>query len=281
VNDDFRANKPFLRHKRPFKSIQAPWKTQILESFNQHELSTEKSEKLKKLLLSLHNTENKTQTPPHNAEKRWGSNHINLTSATYKTIQYFAVAAASLILFVNLPANTRDWFFDTFDFIQIENSEVATIEELASQPSSKVFPADFDLEGDPSSFQEIMTSITGSNETFSAEIPADIRQKWSPKEGRLFSWAGAAGVSIELSMHTTTSSALGAKAAPNEKLSDSNSPAVLYIVRLSEKSAKKFPKNKLNRKIATKSGKSKKVNVWREGTYGYAFVETVSFSDSN
>jgi hypothetical protein len=262
------------------------WQVEVQKEFNGIALSSQQEQKLTQSLLCaarVPSQESSAAFAPQelnlNTKFAWfhsllGHSSTSQGSRTFSAVKYFLACAAALFVFVNSPAGFRDWFSEKFDFVQTESLEVAAIEEIAAQPSPKVFPADFDLEGDASSFQEIMASITGENESFSAEIPADIRQKWSPKEGRLFTWAGAAGVSIELSAHPHGPDSKGAKA----EVFQAGVPAVLYIVKLSESSTKKFPKNKLNKQLLGKSGKEKKINVWREGKYGYAFVETVALS---
>jgi hypothetical protein len=67
----------------------------------------------------------------------------------------------------------------------------------------------------------------------------------------------------------------------NTKAKKLSEPATLLIVKLSENSQRKFPKEKLTRKVAGKSGKMRKVKVWREGNFGYAMVqESVALNDT-
>ena len=142
------------------------------------------------------------------------------------------------------------------------------IAELTSQPGSRYYPPDFYLEGDASALKDILTDVFAEQNYFAADIPKNIQAQYSPNEGRFFSWDGEPAVSIQLQ---------SSKELPNSAL---NPPATLYIVKLSTKSEGRFPKEKFTKRIAGKAGsKSKKVNVWREGKYGYAMVQSVAVKE--
>lgn len=160
-----------------------------------------------------------------------------------------AVLAAGLTFAVSRPADD-----DTSD----------PIIEFASQTARLNYPPDFDLEGDPNGFREIVQDVFPQKDVFQAELPKEVASgNFVPSEGRFFTWSGEPGVSIHL----------------KSSRSDPDAPAMLYIVRLTEKNERKFPKENTIKKLAGRAGKGKKVNVWRDGTYGYAMVQGVAINE--
>jgi hypothetical protein len=135
------------------------------------------------------------------------------------------------------------------------------IAELAQLPGPKVYPPDFDLEGDSKAMHDIVFELFADKDFFVSDLPAQVLAEYKPSEGRFFSWDGEPAVSIQMNRNA------------NAHAKKANEPATLLIVKLSEKSQRKFPKDKLTRKVAGKSGKVRKVKVWREGNFGYAMVQ--------
>lgn len=158
----------------------------------------------------------------------------------------------------------------TFLLVQPSNEETLDpIAELTQLPGPKVYPPDFDLEGDSNAMNDIVYELFADKNFFVSDLPAQVLAEYKPSEGRFFSWDGEPAVSIQMNQNSNTKA---------KKLSE---PATLLIVKLSENSQRKFPKEKLTRKVAGKSGKMRKVKVWREGNFGYAMVqESVALNDT-
>lgn len=158
----------------------------------------------------------------------------------------------------------------TFILVQPSSEEILDpIAELTQLPGPKVYPPDFDLEGDPSAMNDIVYELFADKNFFASDLPAQVLAEYKPSEGRFFSWDGEPAVSIQMNQNSN---------AKTKKLSE---PATLLIVKLSENSQRKFPKEKVTRKVAGKSGKMRKVKVWREGNFGYAMVqESVALNDT-
>lgn len=135
------------------------------------------------------------------------------------------------------------------------------IAELAQLPGPKVYPPDFDLEGDSKAMNDIVYELFADKNFFVSDLPAQVLADYQPNEGRFFSWDGEPAVSIQMNQNA------------NQKVKKPAGPATLLIVKLSEKSQRKFPKEKETRKVTAKSGKTRKVKVWREGNFGYAMVQ--------
>lgn len=134
------------------------------------------------------------------------------------------------------------------------------IAELAQLPvGHKLYPPDFDLDGDSANLNEIIHDIFADKNFFVSDLPPQIVAEYAPAAGRFFSWDGEPAVSIEMNKNNVGVS--GSQAA------------TLFIVKLSEKSKRKFPKEKQTRKVAGKSGHVRKVKVWREGNFGYAMLQ--------
>jgi hypothetical protein len=108
---------------------------------------------------------------------------------------------------------------------------------------------------------DIVFELFADKDFFVSDLPAQVLAEYKPSEGRFFSWDGEPAVSIQMNRNA------------NAHAKKANEPATLLIVKLSEKSQRKFPKDKLTRKVAGKSGKVRKVKVWREGNFGYAMVQ--------
>jgi hypothetical protein len=224
---------------------QTNWKQQVLSHYESTQLSPEKTQKLAQLLKSV--PLNPVTTP------------ISLSTKTKTALKklhtsglgYFATAAAAAAF----------TFFTAGGF---ENAN-DPIDELTTV-GTRAYPPDFDLEGDATAFQDIVKELM-PNESFAAEIPQHLRAKFSPAEGRFFSWAGEAGVRIRM-----VRSGLASTAQDN---------ATLYIVRLPKHVESKFPLGKTTKKIAGTFGRDKRVKTWREGKFGYALVQYVATNEGN
>lgn len=137
------------------------------------------------------------------------------------------------------------------------------ISELASIPSARSYPPDFDLEGDASAFSSIVQEVFPA-EGFATDLPEQISGQYFPSEGRFFTWAGGPGVSIRL------------RSREPSPASGHHPQTTLYIVRLSGKAEKKFPKENTTRRVSVTGGKEKKIQLWREGKYGFAVIQNAA-----
>jgi hypothetical protein len=160
-----------------------------------------------------------------------------------------AIAAATTMFTINTLENSND-----------------PIDELTTV-GTRAYPPDFDLEGDATAFQEIVKELM-PNESFAAEIPKHLRSKFSPAEGRFFSWAGEAGVRIRM-------------VRSDSSKTSAQDNATLYIVRLPKHVESKFPIGKTTKNVASTPGRDKRVKTWREGKFGYALVQYVATNEGN
>jgi hypothetical protein len=225
---DSSRNKP---EKKP------DWTTQVLEYFGSHSLREDKKEHLRKTLLAASfskNLNNFRQLPQRTTKSALTSSMISA-----------AIAATLTFLIVNPP------FDEPLD----------PIAELTQLPGPRVYPPDFDLEGDSKAMNDIVVELFDDKNFFISDLPQQVLADYKPNEGRFFSWDGEPAVSIQMNQK------------PNAVSKKNVSPATLLIVKLSEKSQRKFPKEKQTRKVAGKAGKVRKVKVWREGNFGYAMVQ--------
>lgn len=219
------------------------WKAQVLDYYEQTRLSPERVQELAQTLRSA---------PMHRANARDSFFRLGVKKIHSSGFGYFftTVAAAAITIFsINALENTSD-----------------PIDELTTV-GTRAYPPDFDLEGDATAFQEIVKELM-PNESFAAEIPKHLRSKYSPAEGRFFSWAGEAGVRIRMVRADST------KATPQDN-------ATLYIVRLPKHIESKFPVERTTKSVASTQGRNKRVKTWREGKFGYALVQYVATNEGN
>lgn len=236
----------------------AVWKQQVHDHFSDTQLSEADVSRLTDVLMAAPKPLETHITLPANAavaRGRFRHNSMILAKRMHRLgVGYLLTAVAS-------AAATLGFFVPT-------DEPSDPIADLASLPGPRYYPADFDLEGDPTAFKGIMQDVFSSPDAFVAEIPRDIQARYHPSEGRLFVWSGEPGVSIQLK-------ALGATG-----LVSAAQPATLYIVKLStDRAERKFPKAGVTKRIKGSAGKGKKVNVWREGKYGYAMVQSVALNE--
>lgn len=235
------------------KNGQVPnWKEQVRQHFSQVTLSASEQDNLEKELLGARET---PLLQARSVVRPFGDLRQSLAWAQRWGLGYVATAAAAASL--------------TFAVTSRENDDIPDpIAEITSLPGPRYYPPDFDLEGDATALQDILKEVFAEQEIFVANIPKQISAKYAPSEGRFFSWDGEPAVSIQLNT---------LQKLPNSTL---NPPATLYIVKLSDKSDRRFPRDKVTKKVASKSGKSSKnVNMWREGKYGYAMVQSVAVAE--
>lgn len=156
-----------------------------------------------------------------------------------------AVAAACATLMLAGPGN---------------DAQQDPIAELALLPAGhKLYPPDFDLDGDSTNLNEIIHDVFADKNFFVSDLPPQVVAEYAPATGRFFSWDGEPAVSIEMNRNKVSVS--GSQAA------------TLFIVKLSDKSKRKFPKEKQTRKVTGRAGKMRKLNIWREGNFGYAMLQ--------
>lgn len=226
--------------------IKSPLKGQLADFFKQKSLSPSARQRISELLDSSLQDERQGKAPQHQS---WSRNKTWISSLLS------AALAASMTFLLVSPSNLDE--------------SLDPIAELAQLPGPKVYPPDFDLEGDSKAMTDIVYELFADKNFFVSDLPAQVLADYNPSEGRFFSWDGEPAVSIQMN-HNAKSSA-----------KKTNTPATLLIIKLSEKSQKKFPKEKETRKITAKSGKMRKVKVWREGNFGYAMVQdSVALNDT-
>jgi hypothetical protein len=240
---------------------QPAWTGQLREHFGSVKLGEAQASSLEALLLSTpisvptaHTSPVSAAAPPvapaSGAPASWWRS-IHASGAGYVVS---ALLAASAVFVVDHQFSESGLWMEEPDLIA----------DLANQPGPRAYPADFDLEGDPAGFREIVKDVFPQQDLFSADLPKQLAGGvYFPSEGRFFSWSGQPGVSIVLK---------GAQGVET-------SPATLYIVRLTDKNEQKFPQVRTVKRIAAKSGKVRKANVWREGRYGYAVVQSLAVNE--
>ncbi|MEY2987519.1 MAG: hypothetical protein RJB13_1040 [Pseudomonadota bacterium] len=211
-------------------------KDQILAHYRSYVLSPASRQNL---LSTLNQTQ--VQQPVLIDKTTWFTKHRTVLLSSILS----ALAAASATFLLLEPRN---------------ESQIDPIAELALLPAGhKLYPPDFDLDGDSANLNEIINDIFADKNFFVSDLPPQIIAEYSPATGRFFSWDGEPAVSIE--MNKSNASVTGSQAA------------TLFIVKLSDKTKRKFPKDKQIRKITGRTGKMRKLKVWREGNFGYAMLQ--------
>lgn len=234
------------------------WKEQIKSHFNQISLSSEKRRSLEHMLLNI-------SSKKENAYFQYlKSNFIEKIKNIYVKNQrmiYSHIATASLTAIVT---------FGLINLFEVNNHDFIA-EMVSSMQDANAMPPDFDLVGDSNALPQLsMDSLP--NQSFEPVIPKQLAQSYSAYEGRFFLYKGQQGVSITME--------------PNQSVIKSASkvaqthPAVLYIVKLTQKNEGSFPKQKVLKKIQSSSSKVKRVYVWRDGAYGYAMVQQQGILDN-
>lgn len=218
----------------------ADWKLQVRAHFGSVQLSEQKQNEFEKLLLGS------DASPSVSGKKELLK--PSWIQTVRKSVGYLATAAAAAGLAL---------FFT--ESISTDNDLLA---ELASVPAVRSYPPDFDLEGDASALGEIVQEVFPT-ETFDVSLPEHVKSEYAPREGRFFTWAGGPGVSIRLTSNK-----------PESRLRGNT---FLYIVKLSGKNERRFPKDRVVRR-SSNNGREKKIHAWREGKYGFAIVQTTATS---
>jgi hypothetical protein len=241
-----------------FENSKDCWKEQVKNHFNQISLSVEKKRSLEHMLLKA-STKQETQYF-HNFK----INIIGKIKSTYvknQRIIYSHIATASLAAVVT---------FGFINLFEINNHDFIA-EMVSSMQDANAMPPDFDLVGDSNALPQLsMDSLP--NQSFEPVIPKQLSQSYSAYEGRFFLYKGQQGVSI--TMEPNQSIVKSASKVPQTH------PAVLYIVKLTQKNEGSFPKQKVLKRIQSSSSKVKRVYAWRDGAYGYAMVQQQGIPDS-
>lgn len=228
----------------------AAWKRQVSAFFGEKSVRTAFQDSLRETLL---NTPVVATEPVPTSASSVAHARNKWPAILLSSLVSAVVAASVTFLLVTSP------FDDPAD----------PIAELTQLPGPKVYPPDFDLEGDSLAMQDIVFELFADKDFFVPKLPAQVLAEYKPSEGRFFSWDGEPAVSIQMN-----------KSNPQELAKLNPDPATLFIVKLSEKSQRKFPKEKTTRKLAGKAGKMHRVKIWREGKYGYAMVQSVVVTDN-
>lgn len=155
-----------------------------------------------------------------------------------------------------------------------ENNEA--LADLLSAPTMRSYPPDFDLEGDATALGDIMQDVFPAEAElpFKAEFPSHLAVKFKPTEGRFFTWAGEPGVSIRLTPTALTRVSSNLPSAAAGTLS--SHATTLFIIKLNGIAEQKFPKERLVKRMTSRTGKDRRVHVWRDGNYGFAIVQNAS-----
>ena len=243
------------------------WKEQVKSHFNQITLSADKKRSLEHLLL---NASTKQETQYYQKFKTNIIEKIKSVCVKNQRIIYSHLATASLAAIVT---------FSFVNLFEINNHDFIS-EMVSSMQDASAMPPDFDLVGDSTALPQLsMDSLP--NQSFEPVIPKQLAQNYSAYEGRFFLYKGQQGVSITMEPNQAF-----VKSASKVPLTH---PAVLYIVKLTQKNEGSFPKQKILKRIQSSSSKVKRVYAWRDGAYGYAMVQqqqgipdspTSSFADN-
>ncbi len=235
------------------------WKEQVKSHFNQISLSAEKKRALEHMLLN---------TSPHRETKYFQNvryNYIEKIKGVFVKNQrsiYSHIATASLAVIVT---------FGFINLFEINNHDFIA-EMVSSMQDASAMPPDFDLVGDSNALPQLsMDSLP--NQSFEPVIPKQVTQSYSAYEGRFFLYKGQQGVSITMEPNQSIIKFASKKPQTN--------PAVLYIVKLTQKNEGSFPKQKVLKRIQSSSSKVKRVYAWRDGAYGYAMVQQQGFPDNS
>lgn len=177
-----------------------------------------------------------------------------------------AIAAAGFTIFV-LPSTL---------LVNSSGETNEALTDLLSTPTMRSYPPDFDLEGDANALADVMQDVFPADAElpFKAEFPSHLTGKFKPTEGRFFTWAGEPGVSIRLTPAALTRVSSNLPSAVAGTLS--SHVTTLFIVKLNGFAEQKFPKERVVKRVATRSGKDRRIHVWRQGNYGYAVVQNAS-----
>ena len=185
-----------------------------------------------------------------------------------KSVIFSHIATASAAIFITLG-------FAYYAHSTIESAPRDLVSDVVSLSDNLNFPADFNLDGDLKDLPDLIHESL-PNQSFSPAIPVQIAQDFSAYEGRFFLFNGEQGVGISVLPSSHEKSRL---LLPLQKNFTPSQPSTFYIVKLSDKNKASFPAQKVTRKIASASGKIKRVYAWRNGTYGYAMVQPVEFEE--
>jgi hypothetical protein len=260
------------------RHMKKDWKNQVHEHFQEQRIGRSQATSLEKMLLARPVSvppewygEPEKNPPSPNADQGLPKGN-SPTSGPWKepaplrglavrsTLSKLHGKGIGYVLAALLSAGTTLAIVQNF---QDDEDAGDPIAELANLAGPRLYPPDFDLEGDPAGFREVVQDLLPQHDFFQAELPKELGHDYLPSEGRFFTWSGEPGVSIQLKISRE----------------DLEPRAILYIVRLTERNERKFPKDTAVKRVTVRSGKPKKVNVWREGPYGYAMVQSVAQSD--
>jgi hypothetical protein len=236
-------------------SLETNWKEQVKNYFTELRLSPEKRRSLEQMLLRASFEEEKQNL------NFLRSKSLFLISFCKKFLMNNKKQLFSHLI-VALAASASSVAFYYFS----EKNKVDFVSELVSSLQDAVtLPPDFDLVGDSNALPQLSIDSL-ANHSFQPTIPPQLAQTYSAYEGRFFLYKGQQGVSITMEPHASSLPAFSSKISPPK-------PAVLYIVKLSQKNENLFPKKKVLKKIHSSSAKINKVYAWRDGAYGYAMVQ--------
>jgi hypothetical protein len=241
----------------PTKKQSAPWRAEVAEHYAKHSLSQDFHEELAVKLMNL----------PLAGDASFAAssrmNHVAVAHPTKATGFFLSLhrSGVGYLLSAGLAAVA------TFGLVSVDSeSSSDPIAELANQPGPRGLPADFDLEGDPDAFAELMQDAFPKKDFMLSQLPKEVLKGYKPSEARLFfTGSGQPGVSIQLN---------------SSNKADNGAITMLYIVQLGENNSKGFPREKkVTRNLVSRAGKQKRVNAWRDEKFGYAMVQQMALSD--
>ena len=179
---------------------------------------------------------------------------------------HIATAAAAIVITLG---------FAYYSHSTIESAPHDLISDVVGLSDNLNFPADFNLDGNLKDLPDLINDSL-PNHSFSPAVPMQIAQDFSAYEGRFFLYKGEQGVGISVTPLSHDNSIIPLRLHQGFERSQ---PSTLYIVKLSDRNRSSFPTQKVSRKIASASGKIKRVYAWRDGTYGYAMVQPLGLGD--
>ncbi|APJ04427.1 hypothetical protein [Silvanigrella aquatica] len=234
------------------------WKAQVKTHFNKISLDADKKRSLEQMLLnaSYHKENEYIKNIKQNFLKKLKELFLKHQKALYTHVCTAALAAVTTLVCINLLESNNH------DFIA---------EMVSSMQNTAAMPPDFDLVGDSNALTQLsMDSLP--NQYFEPVIPKQVAQNYNAYEGRFFIFKGQQGVSISMEPNTSM--------IKSQNKAQQSRPAVLYIVKLSQKNENSFPKQKVLKRILSSSSKVKRVYAWRDGAYGYAMVPQQGMSEN-
>ena len=158
------------------------WQSQVLGYFQEKKLSPSARESFKSAILNTPVAVESSYKNPITQEK---NNKSWTATVVSSAVSALLAASVTLIVVKNSAEEQQD-----------------PIAELAQLPGPRVYPPDFDLEGDSKAMQDIVYELFSDKDFFISKLPAQVLAEYKPSEGRFFSWDGEPAVSIQMNKNS-------------------------------------------------------------------------------